>query len=332
MSILDEIKRENPEIGANILEPPLLTGRIDGWIGIGSEPFQDDSSFNELRADIISESFQKVTRDWVKLHHDMTVKYQGRLMSFMDYLALKVTEKVFEELDGRWKRAHKKDDLEERLGYNDKDLANPKFKDYLYSKIRHNLSSLFSGKDEDFTEFSVDLHHGRKVDVSPAKIDNTLKRELPRIAHNDENFIEQVRKEIGKRSLQNGIDPDMFCFNIGAIKSIKKAFGVFEKSTMDDVVRDIEKNIEICMAKGEEAVANRYRHLLNVVLGEWDGEKKEETSNSVDFEELARNIESAIETASEAHDYEKLAELKQQQAIILKVQKHSSNYEEMVLI
>ncbi len=38
VEILHEIKKEHPELISRTKEPPVLTGKIDGWIGYGSEP------------------------------------------------------------------------------------------------------------------------------------------------------------------------------------------------------------------------------------------------------------------------------------------------------
>lgn len=52
IQILKEIGEENPEIIERCGKPPLLTGTIDDWIGIGDEPVNGES-FTELRANII---------------------------------------------------------------------------------------------------------------------------------------------------------------------------------------------------------------------------------------------------------------------------------------
>ena len=54
INILQEIAKENPEIIQRCGKPPILTGKIDGWIGIGDEPPKKNGknqSYNSLRAD-----------------------------------------------------------------------------------------------------------------------------------------------------------------------------------------------------------------------------------------------------------------------------------------
>lgn len=63
IEILQEIKQENPEMVGRCAPPPVLTGKIDGWIGIGDEPPKDkngkNQSYNSLRAKILENSVEE---------------------------------------------------------------------------------------------------------------------------------------------------------------------------------------------------------------------------------------------------------------------------------
>ena len=60
IQILQEIGKENPEMIERCGQPPLLTGKIDKWIGIGDEPLISGSSFTGERADVIEDVLKKV--------------------------------------------------------------------------------------------------------------------------------------------------------------------------------------------------------------------------------------------------------------------------------
>jgi len=53
IQILQEIAQEHPDIIERCGEPPLLTGKINEWIGIGDEPAMSGTSYSEVRANII---------------------------------------------------------------------------------------------------------------------------------------------------------------------------------------------------------------------------------------------------------------------------------------
>lgn len=97
VEILQEIKREHPDLVSRVKEPPVLTGKIDGWIGYGSEPATTPDgkrhSFNEIRAKVLESSIEKVTKQWISDHRNLQISYHGRRVSFQDYIASKSTEK-----------------------------------------------------------------------------------------------------------------------------------------------------------------------------------------------------------------------------------------------
>ena len=59
IQIMQEIGQEHPEIVQRCGQPPMLTGKIDEWIGIGDEPTPKGRSFTEIRANIIEDVLRK---------------------------------------------------------------------------------------------------------------------------------------------------------------------------------------------------------------------------------------------------------------------------------
>ena len=57
--ILQEIGNENPDILQRCGKPPILTGSIDDWIGIGDEPSVSGTSYTEIRANTIKEVLER---------------------------------------------------------------------------------------------------------------------------------------------------------------------------------------------------------------------------------------------------------------------------------
>ena len=71
IQILQEIGKENPEMIERCGQPPLLTGKIDKWIGIGDEPIGRDS-FTGERAKVIENVLKKVLP---KIEEDGLITY-----------------------------------------------------------------------------------------------------------------------------------------------------------------------------------------------------------------------------------------------------------------
>ena len=96
INMLKEIAKENPEIKSRSKRPPILTGKIDGWIGYGSEPEVRNgkrSSFNLVRSDCIEKAIDEEYENWFSLNENKKINYQGKEITLMDYIAILKTEK-----------------------------------------------------------------------------------------------------------------------------------------------------------------------------------------------------------------------------------------------
>jgi len=106
VEILQEIKREHPELVSRAKEPPVLTGQIDGWIGYGSEPSKTpdgkNHSFNEVRSNAIEPAIAQTTKKWIMDHRSMQITYQDQKVNFQDYIAMKSTESLIADLERRF--------------------------------------------------------------------------------------------------------------------------------------------------------------------------------------------------------------------------------------
>lgn len=100
VEILQEIKREHPELVDKAKEPPILTGKIDGWIGYGSEPSKTPDgkrrSFNEVRSKAIVPVIAQLTKQWVG-HRRLQITYQGKT-DYLDNFAESDLEEIIRNL------------------------------------------------------------------------------------------------------------------------------------------------------------------------------------------------------------------------------------------
>ena len=76
--ILKELKNEHKEIFDRVNMPPILTGKIDGWIGYGSEPTVlldgENTSFNEIRSIAINNGIKIALNEWLYKNEN---RYRG---------------------------------------------------------------------------------------------------------------------------------------------------------------------------------------------------------------------------------------------------------------
>lgn len=235
VEILQEIKKEHPDLVSRAKEPPVLTGQIDGWIGYGSEPSKTPDgkrqSFNEVRAKTLEYSIGTVTKQWIMSHRNQEITYQDQKLSFQDYVAMKSAEKLVADLEKRFLYYEEKDKkvaqrngktynqltVIDRLGYALQDVRSSQFKQSVYRILKDHMGTLLpricNGSYKDMDTINMNVRNGKKITFSGDDLETIIQRLSVNIAKNDPNFIPTVQATIKKEASQYGIDSEKFCFD-----------------------------------------------------------------------------------------------------------------------
>ena len=243
VEILQEIKREHPELVSRAKEPPVLTGKIDGWIGYGSEPAKTPDgqrhSFNEIRAKVLENSIGKVTKQWIMNHRNQQITYQGQKMLFQEYITMKSTEKLIADLERRYLSYEENDKkvaqrngirynpttVNDRLGYTLQDVRSPQFKQNIYRVLRDKMISslpqVCNGSYKDMDAINMNVRNGKQITFSGYDLEIIIQQLSVNISKNDPNFISSVQAEIKNNAKQYGIDSEKFCFDTKARETMR---------------------------------------------------------------------------------------------------------------
>lgn len=243
VEILQEIKKEHPDLVSRAKEPPVLTGQIDGWIGYGSEPSKTPDgkrqSFNEVRAKTLEYSTGTVTKQWIMSHRNQEITYQDQKLSFQDYVAMKSAEKLVADLEKRFLYYEEKDKKEaqrngktynqltviDRLGYALQDVRSSQFKQSVYRILKDHMGTLLpricNGSYKDMDTINMTVRNGKKITFSGDDLETIIQRLSVNIAKNDPNFIPTVQATIKKEASQYGIDSEKFCFDTKAREKMR---------------------------------------------------------------------------------------------------------------
>ena len=243
VEILQEIKREHPELVSRAKEPPVLTGKIDGWIGYGSEPAKTPDgqrhSFNEIRAKVLENSIGKVTKQWIMNHRNQQITYQGQKMLFQEYIAMKSTEKLIADLERRYLSYEENDKkvaqrngtkynpttVSDRLGYTLQDVRSSRFKQNIYRVLRDKMISslpqVCNGSYKDMDAINMNVRNGKQITFSGYDLETIIQQLSVNISKNDPNFISSVQAEIKNNAKQYGIDSEKFCFDTKARETMR---------------------------------------------------------------------------------------------------------------
>ena len=219
LEILEEIKKEEPEIIKRAQTPPMLTGKIDGWIGYGSEPSLDENgkntkSFNSSRSGIIQNAISKETIKWLRENKELTKEDLG----LNEYLTKQIS-----------------DDIKDKYNRMDKSVYEPEFQEKLLKRlekeIEKNKSELLEGKFDGVKEFNID---GINIEVDSEMIQRAFRPFSKKILKKDPSFLEKVRDAIKEEGLANGIDSEKFCFDID------KRDQLFNEDKTNEILKTID--------------------------------------------------------------------------------------------
>ena len=238
IDILQDIKRNNPDL--KFYEPPLLSGKIDGFIGYGSEPDEritkKRTSFNDLRADIIGESITRCRNNWIKSNLNTNFGTNERPRTITQIIVRKAVIDFVEGLINTYNRyidnekkrrsAHNYTDNKsieevvfEKLQYTPQMIDNTNFKNKVYQSIYNDVDNYIRS---DFTkEIRIPINiNGKDTYYSNYDMKKTLCSFTSSIMKNDSNFIDSIKKDIRDNCKQFGIIPDKFCCDITRVNSM----------------------------------------------------------------------------------------------------------------
>lgn len=219
LEILEEIKKEEPEIIKRAQTPPMLTGKIDRWIGYGSEPSLDENgkntkSFNSSRSGIIQNAISKETIKWLRENKELTKEDLG----LNEYLTKQIS-----------------DDIKDKYNIMDKSVYEPEFQEKLLKRlekeIEKNKSELLEGKFDKIKEFNID---GLDIEVDSEMIQRAFRPFSKKILKKDPSFLGKVRDAIKEEGLANGIDSEKFCFDID------KRDQLFNEDKTNEILKTID--------------------------------------------------------------------------------------------
>lgn len=217
LEILEEIKKEEPEIVKRAQTPPMLTGKIDGWIGYGSEPKLDEdgntNSFNNVRSGIIQNAISKETIKWIRENKELTKENTG----LNEYL----TKQIFDDIKDKYRMV--------------KSVDEPEFQEKLLKKLENdiskNKSEILEGKFDGVKEFNID---DINIKVDSEMIQRAFRPFSKKILKKDPSFLGKVRDAIKEEGLANGIDSEKFCFDID------KRDQLFNEDKTNEILKTID--------------------------------------------------------------------------------------------
>lgn len=219
IEVLELIGNENSNVIKDCGKPPILTGKINKWIGIGDEPKQKSESFNSIRADIIEEAMLQTN---LKLTSDLISKkiiQNGRQVSFKDIFIEKNVNIIIDNLNNLKKtNTHEAFLISlENKGIKEEYLTSQKFRVYLASQFKSNISKGLEGMQDNGKRneifFSITTNGEKCINISKSHMENVLKEMSPILVKNEPDLLNILKNNILEEAKNQNVDNEKFCFN-----------------------------------------------------------------------------------------------------------------------
>lgn len=217
LSVLEEIEKERPDIISRCGQPPILTGKIHNWIGYGSEPLEEHSSFNSKREKIISSVIETEMKKWYNQRKNGQFRYQDKTMSMYEYFSKKLVEKEIAKV----RRQLERNPNAKYIKYSQAEIDNPAFvatlEREMVGKITPIINAYLNGEKLQTQKLII---NGKERHIYSSDVTDILKAGVRMIKFNDPTFVQRVKAGIETESAKKGIDISKYCFDIENAKLI----------------------------------------------------------------------------------------------------------------
>ena len=223
IQILYEIEREHPALISNFKTPPILTGRINNWIGYGTNPPRKKNgrsqSFNALRSEHLEKTIGYTITDWVSKNRFKTFNYNGKVYSVESFIKENIYYSLMQDMASL---VQNKKYNREVLGYNLKDLKNINFQRYVYNEINSNFDELFNEYINNRNGKYRFIKCGKQnFRLSALNIKEVIFKNMDFIIQNNPELLTNVQNNIKKSSKEYHIDPDNYAFDYSLGEALK---------------------------------------------------------------------------------------------------------------
>lgn len=260
LKILQEIKEKYPEMISRQKEPPLLTGEINNWIGYGTNPEDDMSSYNSKRTNYIEFVIDRIAALKVLKNMDKKITLEDREISIEDFLSeggagmlITKLENIFLYRERREQRMAKRmgkqysyAELAKKMGYSLEDFQTPEFRKNLETEIRKNIRTMIletyiHGEDG----IHLNINDSEQVFFGKEEIKYMMKELSVDLIEPTPETILEIQTGLKDHAFKYGIDPEKFCFDVKVGEKIKKELLRNKKEALPPKKREIFNDLEL---------------------------------------------------------------------------------------
>ena len=224
VEILRELKKENPDLFSRLCDPPSMTGKIDGWIGYGSEPERgsngDLRSFNEVRANAINRALEKTTNEWIFRNVNKRVRQGNRETTIGEIIESRIVNYLYNVYYNRFNDYKSRGNVSafyELHGLVEDDFTSGNFRNLLQYNIHQNFNSIINrGVQNSSSSPTITIHtrENKIIHIYYSNYEAQFKKMGSEIRRNDPSYKRSLKKNIEAEFQREGIDIKKSCFDV----------------------------------------------------------------------------------------------------------------------
>jgi len=211
-NILEEIAKENHDIKTRCGKPPIMTGVINEWIGIGAEPEQikgtEQESFGTKMAKQVQTQARKLLAETVLDNKNENIDVNGEQVRFSKVVATTMIDETLNQLgrklDGRIKEYGDKSGKEEfynSYGLYAGDLISKEIKNRIIQALRERtdfLDNAFTNINAHASKLKLEIQtrDGKSFAINNEQVSRTLHTLIPTIRSIDPTLNTQLTNRL----------------------------------------------------------------------------------------------------------------------------------------
>ena len=252
INILERIKKENlKDVEENIKTPPILTAKLNNWIGYGSEPqLKEKNSYSKIREESIVKVLDKFNKNWTNSHKDNYIDIRGNKVPYKVFLTELIYDTYIKTFNNKIKNTkdEKLDKVIPYCGYSLNDTKTEGFRKALKENIRRNIDYIIENlNDLDKMDKNKLIKMNTRIKdvyftINTYEIKKALKRQPMILSRDSEVFLDQFRNAIKKDAKRYNISDENYCFDKKVLEELKNYISIKEEKekTNKQEVKNVE--------------------------------------------------------------------------------------------
>ena len=220
IKIINEIIREE-HLEKSMHKPPVCTGKIDGYIGYGTDPENEGhkTSFNKKRSIHLESCINEETSNWIQRNLETRFKLNGKETTYKEYLINKIVKTTKEKYLIYVKDTEASSQV---YGFTLSDLKNSNVDSIIRKEIEINFNQVLEYfKTSKLTPIKIPFMKGF-IKIDGFILSNVKQEQVGFIYKNSERYRNDLQNRILSTAKDFGIDKDNYGCDLYVVEELGK--------------------------------------------------------------------------------------------------------------